>query len=341
MRNSVALFLPEHGPNRLMLYSKPSLSFENQADLLIRRGLIANRAELIARLRAVNYYRLSGYLFPYRQRDSRGKTIDDFVPGTTLDEVWRRYNFDRRLRMIILDSIERIEVAVRTRLVYHFVARHGPFGHLVESNLPGFKKRTVVRHCWRNICSLVHLRGLEMTSYESWLRKLTNEKERASDGFVKHFKASYGDNHSFLPLWMACELMTCETTLQLLNGVEDAVLKDVASSFNFPDQQLLSWTKAIFALRNSCAHHARIWNRVFGAKPSIPGKNKYPAWHQPTTFAADRAGMMLTVCYVWLGAVTTTSQWRSRLFALFDDFPEIPVSDMGMPANWRTHPLWV
>ena len=90
-----------------MIYAKPALTFEAQADLLA-----ANRDELIARLKAVNYYRLSGYLYPFRDLPN-----DTFRPGADLDTVWRRYNFDRRLRLILLDAIERIEVAVRTRLV--------------------------------------------------------------------------------------------------------------------------------------------------------------------------------------------------------------------------------
>jgi abortive infection bacteriophage resistance protein len=106
-----------------MKYIKPALALEQQADQLIRRGLVGDRGILIDRLSAVNYYRLSGYLFPYRQPD------DTFRPGTTLDEVWNRYTFDRRLRLLIMDPIERIEVHVRTALVYRMAHATGPFGY--------------------------------------------------------------------------------------------------------------------------------------------------------------------------------------------------------------------
>jgi len=317
-----------------MLYQKPALTVEDQADRLIDRGLVADRDELIERLKAVNYYRLSGYLYPFRCGDHT------YQPGTTLGLVWRRYNFDRRLRIILLDAIERIEVAVRTRLIQHFVQAHGPFGHLCEKNLPGFKKRSPSQRFCRNLRSLIRLKGLEKTAFETWLSKLHNEARRASDTFVKHFRSTYGDHHEYLPLWMACELMTCETTLQFTNGVDGTILKQAAADFGFPDQQLLSWTKALFTLRNACAHHARVWNRVFGVKPSVPGKNKNPKWHLQPCFAYDRVGLMLTVCHHWLGRVTSTTQWRTRLFALFDEFPEIPLREMGIPTSWRTHPLW-
>jgi abortive infection bacteriophage resistance protein len=344
MRNSAGLFFaPRRSPDErkiCMIYSKEALSLEEQADRLIGRGLVADRDELIGRLKVVNYYRLSGYLYPFRIRNASGKAGDTFEPGTNLEIVWRRYNFDRRLRIILLDAIERIEVAVRTRFVFHFVQAHGPFGYLNEKNLPGFKKRPLWKRCWRNLKALAQLRGLERPDYQQWLGKLQNEKKRASDTFVKHFTKTYGDHHEHLPLWMACELMTCETALQLAYGVDRDVLKKAAADFGFPDEQLLSWTKAIFTLRNSCAHHARVWNRAFGVKPSIPGKNKNPNWHIRPGFAPERIGLQLTVCYHWLGKLSSTTRWRDRLFTLFDEYPEIPLDEMGLPAGWRTHPLW-
>ena len=325
-----------------MIYSKPALPFEDQADLLLARGLVGiTRLDLVNRLKAVNYYRLSGYLYSFRQRDAAGNLTDNFAPGTTFNQVWRRYNFDRRLRIILLDAIERIEVAVRTQLVFQFVRAYGPFGYLLKENLPGIKSPSTPRRCWRNLKSLLRLRGIPRTEYQLWLAKLRNEKNRASEAFVKHFDQVYGDKHEYLPLWMACELMTCETTLQLANGMDHTLVQRAAATFSFPDQQLLSWTKAIFSLRNACAHHARIWNRIFGVKPSIPGKRKNPHWHFTPGFAPDRVGFMLTVCHFWLGKVSTTTQWKNRLFALFDEYADIPLADMGIPANWRTHPLWI
>ena len=320
-----------------MIYSKPALTFEQQADQLIARGLIANRNDLIARLKAVSYYRLSGYLHPYRVLPTH-----NFAPGTDLTTVWRRYNFDRRLRMLLLDAIERIEVSLRTRLVYHFVHSHGPFGHLEKKNLPGFKEFFGWKKWHRNLRALAKGKGWIQSDHERWLSKLARETNRATgETFVKHFRQTYGDRHQALPLWMVCELMSCGSVLEFINAVEPALQKQVAADFGFPDQQLLSWSKAVFSLRNACAHHARIWNRTFGAKPSIPGKNKNPHWHTVPTFTNDRVGFLMTVSCHWLGKISTTTQWKARLFALFDEYPEIPLAEMGIPPGGRTHPLWL
>tara|TARA_B100001971_G_scaffold214908_2_gene255404 strand:- start:30290 stop:30859 length:570 start_codon:yes stop_codon:yes gene_type:complete len=119
-----------------MEYTKEALSFEVQADRLLKRGLVADRDELIQRLSSVSYYRLSGYLYPYRKEGS-----DEFREGTRLGEVWNRYCFDRRLRVLMLDAIERIEVSIRTKTVYHFSHAHGAFGYCDVSAFPKMKNR--------------------------------------------------------------------------------------------------------------------------------------------------------------------------------------------------------
>lgn len=303
-----------------MKYDKQPLSLEAQADQLLGRGLGADRDELITRLRAVNYYRLSGYLHPYRITDEDGNPTDAYHPGTELDEIWRCYNFDRRLRIILLDAIERIEVAVRTRLVFHFAHTHGPFGYTDPLNLPGFSN---------------------VTEYMEWRTGLVEETRRAKkERFVQHFNEKYGDHHKELPLWMLSELMSFGSMLRFANTMGPDLKKAVAGEYGMPDQQFASWLKAIGVVRNTCAHHSRVWNRVFGVAPSSPHKNKFPDWHSEPKLPNVRVGYVLAVCHFWLGKISNTTHWRDRLFGLFDEYPEIPLAKMGLPEDWRHHPLF-
>jgi abortive infection bacteriophage resistance protein len=85
-----------------MRYEKPPLTFERQAENLISRGLCADKNTLLNILQHVNYYRLSGYLYPYKNSDG------SFKAKTTFEEVWKHYNFDRNLRLLVLDAVEKI-----------------------------------------------------------------------------------------------------------------------------------------------------------------------------------------------------------------------------------------
>ncbi|WP_428421912.1 Abi family protein, partial [Paraeggerthella hominis] len=115
-----------------MEYTKPFLTFEQQADLLMKdRGMIADRDSLIRHLQDVGYYRLSGYWHIHKMRDS-GK----FWEGTTFQRVWETYVFDRQFRLVVLDAVERIEIYMRTQLAYILAELTGPFGFLDKKSLP-------------------------------------------------------------------------------------------------------------------------------------------------------------------------------------------------------------
>lgn len=93
-------------------YRKPALTLDDQASLLASRGMGGGSDEIRRRLTQVNYYRLAAYWHPFRNDGE-----DTFRSGTTIRNVWRRYLFDRRLRLLTMDALERFEVTVRSRLV--------------------------------------------------------------------------------------------------------------------------------------------------------------------------------------------------------------------------------
>jgi abortive infection bacteriophage resistance protein len=308
-----------------MNYTKGPLTYEEQADRLLERGLDADREALILRLSSVSYYRLSGYLYPFRERSpDPSEPLDRFVPGTSLDEVWSRYCFDRRLRVLLLDAIERIEVAVRSRLIYHFSHEHGAFGHCDEKNLP----------------------DLKIEEYVEWRAGLLVETKRSKEAFTKHFNRKYGDCHRNLPVWMVSELMSMGSLLTFYRGVASSMRSLVASDFDLADPLLLSWLRSLYAARNICAHHSRLWNRVMGYPPSLPQKNKFPDWYDKradgkTLFTNDRVGILLMICRALLPRISPTSCWHRRVEELFAEYPQIPLRDMGLPQHWQTHSLWV
>ncbi len=117
-------------------YTKPHLELPDQVGLLASRGLVIPDPQYAERvLRAVGYYRLSGYWYPYRKPSPTGVgRSDDLVPGTSLDQVVHLYDFDRRLKLHLLNALERIEIAARVQ-VGHVLGRRGAYAHLDPTNL--------------------------------------------------------------------------------------------------------------------------------------------------------------------------------------------------------------
>ncbi|MCK5243345.1 Abi family protein [bacterium] len=295
-----------------MEYKKSPLSFEQQADQLIVRGLIADRDKLIERLKRVNYYRLSGYLYPFRQPDNT------YLPGTTLEKICRRYTFDRQMRLLVLDGIERVEIAVRTDLVYQFVHQYGPFGY----------------------CEAVNLPHLSQPQHHEFIERINKEKNNGREVFVKHFTTKYGDNHDCLPMWMAAEIMSFGTFLTFFRGVEKSIKQAIAGNYNISQEVLHSWLGAINAVRNICAHHGRLWNRELGFKPLVPRENKHPQWHNPVEVPDNRIFGILTILKYMLNIVASQSKWPERVKGLLDKYADIPSVPMGFPENWQECPIW-
>lgn len=301
-----------------MKYSKPALTFEEQADLLLARGLVANRELLVERLRATNYYRFTSYLFTFRTGDDR------YQDGTTLDKVWELYRFDHRLRQLFLDAVETIEVQVRTQLAYHFAHENGAFTYLDETRFPNFDP--------------------SRDDYRKWKKKVEEQVFRARDGkgredFVVHFYHKYGDCHNLPPIWMTVELMDFGSVLSFYRGVAISIRKSVAETVGQPEEVVGSWLLALNSIRNRCAHHARLWNWRLGYPVKVPGKNKFPDWNAPR-LRNDRVGIILLICRYWLDRVNPGNEWGQRVETLFRDHPGINVRQMGLEMDWLNHPIW-
>jgi abortive infection bacteriophage resistance protein len=298
-----------------MRYTKPPLTFEEQADQLLERGLVAEREQLIARLSEVNYYRLSGYWYPFRKPDE-----DSFRPGTSLELIWDRYVFDRQLRVLVMDGIERVEVAVRTALANRLSLRHGAFGHLDRRHLPNI---SVPRH-------------------RRMLKKIQDEEDRSNEVFVAHYHTKYSSETN-LPLWMAAELMAFGTMLTLFRGAESEVKRDIAARYGIADSVLNSWLLSLNTVRNACAHHARLWNRSLGTPVMIPRGRKHPEWHAPVNIGAQPRRMfaVLSALRYLVRHIAPQSGWPERLLYLLEEkHPNIPIAQMGFPPNWKDSPIW-
>ena len=302
-----------------MKYIKPFLTYEQQADRLIALGMQGDRTKIINCLRTVSYYRLSGYWYPFRKQDPADpdQKLSEFNSDASIDVIWERYVFDRRLRLLVMDAIERIEVDARSRLTYFHAERYGPFGYVNDrSTLP----------------------KLTAEDRSRLLDGLRRQFRDSREDFVVHFRDKYGHDHPDLPIWVACELMSFGDLFTLYRGCDPVIQKAFADQYNIPDAVCLSWLRALNTLRNICAHHSRLWNRVHGPIPSIPTRD--PLWNHPTPIPNNRVFCILTICRYLLSIIAPGSDWTDRLKGLLAEYPNVPRKGMGLIPDWELHPVW-
>lgn len=194
----------------LIDYRKPALAFRDQVTLLARRGLRVEDEEAAASmLERVSYYRLSAYWHPFKTGDA------GFELGSTFEEAVRLYEFDRRVRLLVMDAIERFEVHLRTTLSYEIAHLGGPFSH---EDPAAFQPKF---------------------AHDKWVADLHKETVRAKEKFTDHFKCKYR-GFPVLPVWMATEVMSFGSLSMLFRGLRPPVRQGVARRFAMHDNVLES-----------------------------------------------------------------------------------------------------
>lgn len=296
-------------------YQKPPLSFDQQLEQLINRGLKVNdKAVAISKLSSISYYRLSAYWYPFRQRNSQNQITDVFVQKSNFNDCLKLYELDRKLRLLILDAIERIEVAIRTQVTYCLAHAYGTFGHADPKNFyPGFH-------------------------HQEWINDIEKEILRSRDEFIVHYKTKY-EGFPTIPLWMLTEVMSLGNLSKLYTGMKNDDKKVVAKHFNLHYKRLADWLHTLTYIRNICAHHSRLWNRELGIRPE---KSKEKEWLPPLTPRNDRIFYILLIIRVLLDLTNNDESWVRRVNQLLEPF-ETNISyraAMGIPENWKQHPIW-
>ena len=296
-------------------YQKPALTFSEQFELLKSRGLIVNdESHALSQLSSISYYRLSAYLYPLRVRDEQGDVGNNFIAGTSFDQVIDLYEFDRHLRLLVIDAIERIEVYMRTLISYHLGYTYGAFGH---TNAANFHSNF---------------------DHAEWLSKLENEIDRSSDAFVVHYKNKYSGFPS-LPIWMATEVMSLGSLSFCYKGLEHKDKKAISSQLHIHHKALADWLHTLTYIRNVCAHHSRLWNRELSIRPERP---RAAVWNAPLTPRNDRIFYILLMLRYLLKTTSNGTSWCNRCNELLEPIAQEEKwrTAMGMPENWMEHPLW-
>lgn len=309
-------------------FDKPAHTIDQQLELLRQRGLvIADEGRAEHYLTNISYYRLSAYTRPFYVP---GEQAHRFLPGTSFEQVLALYIFDRELRILLLDAIERIEVALRAQMTNTLAEHHGAHGY-TEPTI--FDDR--YNHAWL-------------------MEKLEQEvASRDVETFVEHYRSKYGAAPKQPPVWMAMELLTFKEVSRLFGALRHKRdTQRIGHHFCWPDTVLRSWFRTLSDLRNLCAHHARVWNREFGSFPLIPRKSP-SKWAQiPPGVVANqhdplsqiepqrRFYMQWVVIETLMRVACPESEWSLRLLQLLDEHPNVSRRHMGFPDGWEHQAFW-
>jgi len=311
-----------------MKYTKPPLTYDQQIALLQSRGLtIADPIHATRYLERISYYRLSAYALPFQA------TKDTFNDGTSFSDLLHLYAFDRELRLLIMDAIERLEVAVRAQMIYQLAHRYG--SHWVDEKgifKPPYTDKS----------------GKVVDVYQETQTLIQDQlAAKSPEVFIKHYRSIYNDPVN-PPSWMSVELLTIGQLSRMFSALkENEDRRGIAEFFGLHHHVLVSWLHALTYVRNICAHHSRLWNRAFAVKPDLLLRPNRPWITADMRDNNDRCYYFLCTLKYLLDAANPGNHLRAGLEKLMDDNPKIPIQFMGIPSkpdggliHWQTEPLW-
>ncbi len=295
-------------------YNKHALTIDEQIALLRERGLqiddVCGAKEV---LDAVSYFRLACY-WRHMEID---RATHRFREGSKFGDVLHCYNLDKELRLLLFSAIQEIEVAVRSKIIKHFATRFGSFWFMDEN-------------CATNSDHFV-----------SNLETVRREVGRSRDDFITEHFQKYS-SPDLPPVWKTLEVISLGTLSKLFTNFIDPTAKhNVAREFGLNHHKFLkSWLESTAVLRNCCAHHSRVWNRIFPIYPQIP-RRMPNAWLTDFSFRSQTLYPQLCCVAYWMNAISSDNNFTGNLKDILRKYPSVNSRSMGFTANWEEEPLWI
>lgn len=298
-----------------MQFDKKPLSIPEQIALLEKRGMtFADKDAAAHYLSTISYYRLSAYWFTFLE-DPRTDHV--FKKGTQFEQALDTYIFDRKLRLLIFDEIERIEIALRSQIIYRFSLAFGSHW---------FEKADLFRQ------------EDEATEFNNLLKE---EIGKSKETFIEHYKRKYA-TPEVPPAWMSLELASFGQLSVLYKNLKNTdPRKVIADYFRLHENLLSSWLESLAYVRNVCAHHSRLWNRKLPKPPMIPSK-PVDTWLSvvPEREKQNRVYITLGIVRYLLGSVNPGTSFSAKLKQLLSEHPTLPLHYMGFPEGWQDDKFW-
>lgn len=308
------------------------MSYTEQVTLLQSRGMSVSDIPRAERLLAnISYYRLSAYMLPYKKKEN-GTIIDNFKEGTTWDMVYDLYVFDRKLRLLVFDAIERLEIAVRTQIICQLSHKYGSHWQDNPSIFKAPERRV--------------LRDGSIVTFDVYaeIQKHISDQlhSNRAEVFIQHYRNKY-DNPVNPPSWMSVEIMYFNHLSRICTGLKNrADINGIAGYFGLPPKTFCSWLHTMNYVRNLCAHHARLWNRDMSIVPEKLHFPKNLVWiSNPDMVQRGKAYYFFCMLGYLLQTANPTSSFKDRLKALVNEYKSVaPLSAMGFAEGWENEKIW-
>ena len=289
-----------------------------QIGILKSRGVIIKNKRIAKQLiRNTNYYNLiNGYKEPFLQPNT---SYEKYFPGTTFEEIYALYEFDRKLRIITLEYILEIEKQVKSLIACCFSKVHGHKNYLKLENFD-----TLGQKKYGQVCNLL----------SSLYKKISLNIDK--DLSVSH----YVSGKNYIPLWVLVNTLSMGDISKFYSNMVQRERNDVARRLKWgvKEHQLASCLFFLSTIRNRCAHDERLYSYLSYVDLC---NNKYFHYFHKTSNTNNYFAVM--VAFKMLLPTQRYQTYHKQIESLFNELSSqlstISIKKirgkMGIPDNWR------
>lgn len=286
--------------------------------------LFQDEAQAHILLKNISYYRLKGYWWDMQS----DPVLHTFHTNVYFENIIERYNFDRQLRIILFEAIEQIEIALRTKMIYHLSIAYGGLWYL---NATIFDTATITQN------------GVTQTAHYFALAELQKEFNRSQEIFIKDHRQRYPGQDA--DAWKIMEVASMGTLSKLYKNLRNKLPEKaiIAKEMGLNSTSTFEgWLESIALMRNIIAHHARIWSRSMVKRPSMKLNNPAGAWFvHPLQPAQLSKPFAIISCMAYLCKhLCGSDDIKQKIITLIDSYPNLPIYKYGFLNRWRHEPIW-
>lgn len=281
---------------------------------------IEDPSRAMRKLAQVGYYRLSGFWYPCREIcfDEYGEAIKDsvnsrklkrnenFIEGTSFSSIFALYLLDKRLRLLVLDALERVEVYLRA-VIAHELGEIDPLAYRDGSFILDKYKKTKP----------------DIQTESPWEKFLSKQQLLINSNKEDHI-AWHKKTNKEIPFWVAIETWDFGMLNWYYRMLKWQYKNKICSRIDIALSPVLeNWLDTLNTLRNKCAHHARIWNiRIPNDVKLI--QNEYFDKIGLDQESKQRILGCLTLVWYIVSKIGPSSKWIHSVAQLLDTMPSIP-----------------
>ena len=279
-------------------YTKPFVSFSDQIKSLKDKNLEVNSDDFaLEKLSSISFYRLRAYTYPFQDNIYPSHP---FIKKVSFEEIYSLYDFDSQLRKLLFNAIEKIEIALRTKIIYHFAESYGSHWQL-EQKIYRDPNRFITQ-----------------------IQSLNDELGRSDETFIKHYFNKYS-SPTQPPSWMSIEVASLGLLSKIYQNLNQGKEKSaVMRFFGLKDvRDMENWMLCVCNLRNICAHHGRVWNRRLTSLPRLPYNAVRPflTKSEISIIFPNKLYAVLCCIYYMLKQIDSSTDFKSQLVTLIKSCP--------------------